>query len=104
MNIRTERGLFGQYINYQDGKKVGEVWPGLFERSYNIYDADGNYKGYTDRGIIADRVTYDDHNEFVASSHEGMFGALNHYDSDGYMGTTVTGMFGYDTELDEGGF
>lgn len=102
-NIRTERGLFGQYIHYENGRKVGESWPGMLEGSYNHYDNDGNFAGSSHSGIVADFATYDGDSRFVGTSNVGLFGTLNHYTQDGYEGTTTMGILGYDTELNGGG-
>ncbi len=50
--IKSVKGLFGQTTHYENGVKVGESWPGLFEGSQKHYDADGKYAGYSDRGIL----------------------------------------------------
>ena len=72
--VKSIKGLFGQTIHYEDGVKIGENWPGLFEGSQNHYDAGGRHMGYSDRGIIADQVHHDEHGSYVGETHTGFFG------------------------------
>lgn len=44
--IKSVKGIFGQLIHYEDSRYAGESWPGLFEGSYEHYDANGRYTGY----------------------------------------------------------
>ena len=87
--IKSIEGLFGQIIHYEDGIKVGESWPGLFEDSQNHYDADGRYVGYSDRGMIADLVHHDAYGNYIGETHTGLFGQKKHYSADRrYIGET----------------
>lgn len=101
-NIRSEKGLFGQTIHYENGVKVGESWPGLFEGSQNHYDADGKYAGYSDRGIFAEQVHHDADGRYIGETTRGLFGQKKHYSVErGYVGETWDGLFGRTTEIDE---
>ena len=51
---KSIKGLFGQAIHCEDGIKVGESWPDLFDGPLNHYDTDGRYFGYSDRGYIGE--------------------------------------------------
>ena len=95
--IKSIKGLFGQIIHYEDGIKVGESWPGLFEGSQNHYDADGRYIGYSDRGMIADLVHHNKHGNYIGETRIGLFGQKKHYSTDcRYVGETWED-FNYDT-------
>ena len=48
--IYSIRGLFGMK-HYQDGKYVGESVDGILPGSQTIYDANGNYIGYSDKTL-----------------------------------------------------
>ena len=100
--VKSIKGLFGQTIHYEDGVKIGESWPGLFEGSQNHYDAGGKYMGYSDRGIIADLVHHDEHGSYVGETHTSFFGQKKHYGADrGYLGEPWEGFAGDTTDLDE---
>ena len=87
--IKSIKGFFGQLIHYEDGIKVGESWPGLFEGSLSHYDADGRYVGYSDCGIIEDLVHYDERGSYIGETHAGFFGQKKHYTAEhGYIGET----------------
>ena len=98
--IKSVKGLFGQTIHYENGVKVGESWPGLFEGSMNHYDASGKYAGYSDRGLIADQVHHDADGRYINETTRGLFGQKKHYSADhGYVGETWDGLFGDTTDL-----
>ena len=100
--IKSMKGLFGQLIHYEDGIKVGESWPGLFDGSLSQYDADGRYIGYSDRGMIADLVHHDEHGGYIGETYTGVFGRKKHYSANrDYIGETREGFAGDTTELDE---
>ena len=100
--IKSIKGLFGQIIHYEDGVKVGESCPGLFEGSQNHYDAEGRYIGYSNRGMIADLVHHDEHGGCIGETHIGVFGQKKHYSADhGYIGETWDGFVGSATDLSE---
>ena len=63
--IKSHKGFFGQLIHYEDGIKIGESWPGLFEGSYEHYDANGKYVGYSDPGIVVDLIHHDEHGGYA---------------------------------------
>ena len=98
--IKSIKGLFGQIIHYEDGIKVGESWPGLFEGSQSHYDADDRYIGYSDRGMIADLVHHDEHGNYIGETHTGLWGQKNHYSADqGYVGETWNSFIGDTVDL-----
>lgn len=97
--INTIKGIWGQLIHYQDGVKVGESWPGLFNGSYEHYDVNGQYAGYSDPGIVADLVHHDEHGSYVGETHSGLFDQKVHYDTQGYAGSSYDGLFGDHTDL-----
>lgn len=98
--IKSVKGLFGQIIHYENGVKVGESWPGLFKDSYDHYDANGGYVGYSDPGLIAEHIHRDAHGGYVGETHEGFFGAKTHYGADRrYAGGSWDGFTGVTTEL-----
>ena len=76
--IESVKGLFGQMIHYKDGVKVGESWPGLFEGSWDHYDAGGRYTGYSDPGLVSDLVHHDAQGRRIGSTHTGFFGQKKH--------------------------
>ena len=117
--FKSIKGLFGQTIHYEDGIKIGESWPGLFEGSQKHYDANGRYIGYSARGFIADMVHHNTHGKYIGETHIGFFGQKNHYSADrGYVGETwddftgdttefvkasdLSSIQGYDDSFDEG--
>jgi len=97
--IHTIKGFFGQLLHYQDGVKIGESWSGLFQGSYDHYDANGQYAGYSDPGIVADLVHHDEHGSYVGETHSGLFDQKIHYDTQGYAGSSYDGLFGDHTDL-----
>lgn len=100
--IKSITGLFGQIIHYEDGVKVGESWPGLFEGSQNHYNAKGRYVGYSGRGIIADLVHHDEHGNYIGETHTGLFGQKVHYSADRrYIGDTWDSFISDTTDLME---
>lgn len=86
--INTIKGIWGQLIHYQDGVKVGESWPGLFDGSYDHYDANGSYAGHSDPGIVADLVHHDKHGSYISETYDGLFGEKIHHDVNGYAGSS----------------
>ena len=104
--ITSVKGLFGQIIHYEDGRRVGESWPGLFEGSYDHYDADGRYAGYSDPGIVAELVHHDERGVYVGKTYTGLFGQKKHYSAEhGFAGETWDGTAEEVSELfDDGGF
>jgi len=97
--IDTIKGLFGQLIHYQDGVKIGESWSGLFQGSYDHYDANGTYAGYSDPGIVADLVHHDASGSYIGETHDGICGQKTHYDLHGYAGSSYSGLFGNDISI-----
>ena len=98
--FKSIRGLFGQTIHYRDGVKVVESWPGLFEGSYEHYDADGKYAGYSDPGLVADLVHYNEHGGYTGATYTGLLGEKKHYSTErGYVGETREGLIGETTTL-----
>ena len=97
--IKSVKGIFGQTIHYEDGVRIGESWPGLFEGSQNHYDATGKYVGYSDRGLIAEQVHYNEHGGYIGETHTGLFGQEKHYSTDrGFVGETWdSSLFGEST-------
>lgn len=99
-HIETIEGLFGEKIHYQNGKKIGESWPGFFSGSYNHYDVDGNKIGSSDVGIFSDYDHYDVNGEYKGYSQRGILGGMNHYDEDGeFKGSSYLGLHREETEL-----
>lgn len=98
-HIKSIKGLFGQLIHYRDGKYVGESWPGLFTGSYEHFDADKGYAGYSDPGIVAGLVHHDEHGAYVGETHAGLFGQKHHYGVDGYVGSSWDDMLSENTDL-----
>ena len=100
--FKSIKGLFGQTIHYEDGIKIGESWPGLFEGSQKHYDANGRYIGYSARGFIADMVHHNTHGKYIGETHIGFFGQKNHYSTDrGYVGETWDDFTGDTTDFVE---
>ena len=98
--IKSVKGLFGQLIHYEDGIKTGESWPGLFEGSYEYYDANSKYAGYSDPGIVADLVHHNKHGGYAGTTYTGLLGEKKHYSTKhGYVGETWEGFFGETTAL-----
>ena len=102
--ITTIEGLFGEKIHYKDGKKIGESWPGVFSGSYNHYDQAGTKVGYSRPGLFADQVHYNNDHERQGYSNKGFFGLTNHFDKDGYVGSSIDTVFGEETDLEEDAF
>ena len=91
--IKSVKGLFGQLIHYEDGINVGESWPGLFEGSYEHYDANGKYAGYSDPSIVADLIHHDEHGGYDGATYTGLLGEKKHYSAErGYVGATWKGL------------
>ena len=100
--LKNVKGLFGQTIHYENGVRVGESWPGLFEGSQKHYDATDKYVGYSDRGIFAEQVYHDEHGGYIGETHTGLFGQKKHYSAErGFVGETWDGLFGEITDLAE---
>ncbi|MBR6571721.1 MAG: hypothetical protein IKK75_14830 [Clostridia bacterium] len=98
--IKSIKGLFGQTIHYRDGIKVGESWPGLFKGSYEHYDANGKYAGYSDPGIVADLVLHDEHGGYAGTTYTGLLGEKKHYSAErGYVGESWDGLVSETTSL-----
>ena len=100
-HIETVEGLFGEKIHYENGKKVGESWPGLFSGSYDHYDADGNKVGHSDPGLFSDLNHYDEQGNYRGYSQRGIFGGMDHYDEDDHIGYTTDTLFGQASEFDD---
>ena len=101
MKVRTVEGLFGELNHYNEqGEKIGESWRGLFGGSWDHYDSNGSYAGYSDVGLFTDKEHYDRNNSHVGSSMHDCFGGYDHYDNSGYAGHTTRGLFGYDSDID----
>ena len=94
--INTIKGIWGQLIHYQDGVKVGESWPGLFDGSYEHYDANGKYAGYSDPSFFADLVHHDEHGSCIGETYDGLLGGKTHYDVNGYVGSSHPSFWGGD--------
>ena len=92
---RSERGLFGTIIHYDEhGRKIGTSEPGLFG-SYTNYDAHGRKTGHTDPGLFGSYNHYDNNGRKVGSSDPGLFGSYNHRDANGKpSGSSDPGMLG----------
>lgn len=98
--IKSHKGLFGQLIHYKDGIKIGESWPGVFEGSYEHYDANGKYAGYFDPGIVADLIHHDEHGGYAGATYTGLLGKKKHYSTErGYVGETWEGLICETTAL-----
>jgi hypothetical protein len=98
--IKSIKGLFGQLIHYEGDIKTGESWPGMFEGSYEHYDANGKYAGYSDLGIVADLIHHDEHGGYAGATYTGLLGEKNHYSAErGYVGETWEGLTGETTAL-----
>ena len=98
--LKSIKGLFGQLIHYEDGIKIGESWPGLFEGSYELYDANGKYAGYSDPGIVADLIHHDEYGGYAGATYTGLLGEKKHYSAEcGYVGETWEGLTGETTAL-----
>lgn len=91
--IKSIKGLFGQIIHYKDGIKIGESWPGLFEESYEHYDANGKYAGYSDSGIVADLIHHDEQGGYAGATYTGLLGEKKHYSAErGCVGESWKGL------------
>ena len=98
--IKSVKGLFGQLIHYEDGIKTGESWPGLFEGSYEHYDANGKYAGYSDPGIVANLVHHNEHGGYAGATYTGLLGEKKHYSTErGYVGESWEGLVSETTTL-----
>ena len=98
--LKSVKGLFGQIIHYKDGIKVGESWPGLFKGSYDHYDANGKYAGYSDPGIVTDLIHHDKHGGYAGTTYTGLLGEKKHYGAErGYVGETWEGLISETTAL-----
>lgn len=101
--LKSSNGLFGQTVHYENGVKVGESWPGLFEGSQNHYDANGKYIGYSDRGIFADQVHYDERGNSIGETRTGFFGQKKPYSANHrHIGNTWNGFTGDTTDISDG--
>ena len=100
-NIHSVDGAFGQKIHYDEyGNYIGESWPGLIEGTYNHYNADGQFAGYSDPGLFADLVHHDASGHYQGETWSGIAdGHKVHYDTDGYAGDSWDSLLGSDTEL-----
>jgi len=98
--IETVEGFFGEKIHYENGKKVGESWPGILGGSYNHYDADGNKTGESQVGVFTEYEHYNGDGEHVGYSQRSFFGDIDHYDDNGYTGHTGPTLFGEYTDLE----
>ena len=98
--IKSIKGLFGQIIHYKGGVKVGESWPGLFKGSYEHYDANGKYAGYSDPGIVADLIHHDKHSSYAGATYTGLLGEKKHYSAErGCVGESREGLVSETTAL-----
>lgn len=97
--IDTVKGLFGQLIHYEDGRYVGESWPGMFKGSYDHYDANGRYSGYSDPGLFADQVHHNVNGRYVGETYNDPFGQKTHYNIHGYAGSSHEDLFGNDISI-----
>lgn len=98
--IKSVKGLFGQLIHYEDGRYTGESWPRLFKGSYDHYNAEGKYTGYSDPGMIADLVHRNEHGGYAGATYTGLLGEKRHYDADyGYVGESWGGLISETTAL-----
>ena len=101
MKVRTVEGLFGQLNHYnENGEKIGESVRGLVGGSWDHYDKQGNYSGYSDVGLFTDYNHYNRENNRMASSISDCFGGYDHYDNNGYAGHSTRSLFGYDSDID----
>ena len=99
--IETVEGFWGEKIHFQDGKKIGESWPGFFSGSYSHYDVDGKKVGHSDIGLFSDFDHYDADGAYKGYSKRSVLGGLNHYNDDGeYHGFSYEGMFSEKTDLE----
>ena len=98
--IKSVKGLFGQLIHYEDGMKTGESWPGIFRGSYDHYDANGKYAGYSDPGIVADLIHHNEHGGYAGTTYTGLLGEKKHYSAEcGYVGESWEELVGETTTL-----
>lgn len=98
--IKSLKGLFGQLIHYEDGRYAGESWLGLFKGSFDHYDSDGKYTGYSDPGIVADLVHHNELGSYAGETYIGLLGEKKHYSAErGYVGESWEGLTGETTAL-----
>ncbi|MGN1338319.1 MAG: CFI-box-CTERM domain-containing protein [Candidatus Coprovivens sp.] len=90
---RSEKGLFGEYIHYDEkGNKVGKSIPGLFGEYIN-YDNKGNKIGKSIPGLFGDYINYDNKGNKVSRSEKGLFGEFYTNGKNGKK-TSNPGVFG----------
>ena len=98
--IKSIKGFFGQIIHYEDGRYAGESWPGLFKGSFDHYDANGKYAGYSDPGIVADLIHHDMYGSYAGTTYTGLLGEKKHYSAErGYIGESWEGLVSETTVL-----
>ena len=70
------------------------------------YDANGQYAGYSDRGVFADQIHHNANGQYVGDTWSGLAdGHKLHYDTNGYAGDSWNGLLGTTlTDLDDGAF
>ena len=90
--IETLDGLFGEKIHCIDGEKVAESWPGLFDGSYDHYNANGDYLGCSEPGVFTDLIHRASDGSMWGYSQRGVFGGMDHYSNDDYLGYSYDSM------------
>ena len=80
----TQPGLFGITIYFDvQGNKIGEARPrGIFER-LDYFDKAGNFKGYSEKAPLGQRIYYDAHGNKIGTSGPGMLESTIYYDNRG---------------------
>ena len=69
------------------------------------YDANGQYAGYSDRGVFADLIHHNANGQYVGDTWSGITnGHKVHYNTNGYAGDSWDGLDGSNTDLNNGLF
>ena len=101
MSTYSTPGLFGEIIHKNErGDVVGYSWPGMFDGSYNHYNANMELSGHSDPGIVASYVHIDNEGHRTGVTYEASPGYFTTYDEDGFAGTTLDTGYGGDSDFD----
>ena len=84
--IETYEDILGEHVHMKNGQVIGVSRPGFVPGRTDHYDASGNFAGFSEPGIVFDRVHHDSTGVRVGASLDLPFGTV----SSGDFGTALT--------------